>query len=81
MDILVFAVATAFNFLILKWKLEHKRYADFTFDLATMAIISFIFAGTMSGMAVGMMASFLISLYLLFFPPTFLQSKKQKLKT
>ena len=74
MEYLIIAVATFFNFIILKWKFEHERYADLAFDIATLVCISWLFAGTLGGMIVGMIASALISLYLLAFPPKFLQS-------
>lgn len=73
MEYLIIAVATFFNFIILKWKFEHKRYTDLAFDLATLVAISYLFGGTLGGMIVAMIASALISLYLLVFPPKFMQ--------
>lgn len=73
MEYLLIAVATFFNFIILKWKFEHERYADLAFDVATLCAISWLFSGTLGGMIVGMIASALISLYLIAFPPKFLQ--------
>lgn len=65
-------VATFFNFIILKWKFERKRYADLAFDIVTLVIISNLFGGTLGGMVVAMIASAFISIYLIFFPPKFL---------
>lgn len=73
MEYMIIAVATFFNFIILKWKFEHERYADLVFDVATLVVISWLFAGTLGGMIVGMIASALISLYLLVFPPKFMK--------
>ena len=65
----VIGIAVAFNFLIIKWKFEHSRYSDAVFDIATLAIISFLFAGSFGGLVVATVASAVISLYLLAFPP------------
>lgn len=62
-------IATAFNFLILKWKVEHARYADAALDVFTLTILSFLFSGSYAGLVVATVASALISLYLLAFPP------------
>lgn len=69
MFVLVAGAATAFNFIIIFWKLSHQRILDGLLDFATFAVIGFLFAGTMEGMVIGMIASFFISLYLLIFPP------------
>lgn len=71
MEILIMGLATFFNFMILKWKFEHRRYADLALDVATLAIISYLFSGSMTGMAIGMIASAFMSFYLLIFPPKF----------
>lgn len=36
MEILIIGVASAFNFLIVKWKLEHERYADVAYDVIVL---------------------------------------------
>lgn len=69
MEFVILGVFTAFNFLILKVKLEQKRILDFIFDIAALIIISSIFGGTLGGMTIAMIASFIISLTLFFFPP------------
>jgi hypothetical protein len=66
---LVIGVAVAFNFLIIKVKFERKRYADGLLDVTLLTIISFLFAGSFGGLVVATVASALISLYLLIFPP------------
>lgn len=73
MEMLIIAVATFFNFIILKWKFEHERYADLAFDVATLVCISWLFGGTLGGMVIAMIASALISLYLIVFPPKFMK--------
>ena len=67
--ILLAAVATAINFIFLKYKLEKKRYSDFITDIATMLVLGMLFAGTMGGLAIAMLAGFIISVYLWFRPP------------
>ena len=66
---IIIGIATAFNFLIIKWKVEHVRYADATLDVVTLTILSFLFSGSYSGLVVATVASAVISLYLLAFPP------------
>ena len=74
MEYLIIAVATFFNFIILKWKFERERYADLGFDLICLVAISWLFGGTLGGMTIAMIASALISLYLIAFPPKFMQN-------
>ena len=69
MEILMIGVATAFNFLIIKWKLEKKRFADAAFDIGILIILSVIFGGTLGGMTIAMIASAIVSLYLIWKPP------------
>jgi len=68
-ELLILGVFTAFNFLILKIKLESKRIADFFFDLGSFIILTMIFGGTLGGMTIAMVAGFIISITLLMFPP------------
>jgi hypothetical protein len=67
--ILFMAGVTAFNFLILKWKFERGRYGDLLFDIVTLALLGWMFKGTMGGMIIAMVASLMVSLYLIAFPP------------
>lgn len=69
MELLIMGIATAFDFLILKWKFEHRRYADFSLDLFLLLVIIELFHGSLSGMVIGMIAQVIISFYLLIFPP------------
>jgi hypothetical protein len=63
------AIATAFNFLIILWKFNHKRWSDASLDLIILATIAILFSGTVTGLQIGMIASMLVSLYLLANPP------------
>ena len=71
MEYLIMGIALAFDFLILKFKWEHRRYADFWMDLGLFLIIIQLMHGSMGGMIVGMIAQVIISFYLLIFPPKF----------
>ena len=69
MELALLGIATAFNFIVLKMKIESKRYGDATLDIIAILILSFIFGGTLGGMMIAMVASAVISLYLYFYPP------------
>lgn len=74
MEYLIMGVATFFNFIILLWKFQNGRFADLSFDIATLVVISWLFSGTLGGMIVAMIASAMISLYLIAFPPKFMKA-------
>lgn len=63
------AVATAFNFLIIIYKLQKRRFFHASVDFICFAAIAILFSSTITGLQIGMIASLLISLYLLLFPP------------
>ena len=69
MELLIIGLVTAFNFIVIYWKFKKNRISDAVLDLSIFAVISFMFAGTISGLTVGMISSFVVSLYLLFNPP------------
>ena len=73
MEAAVIGIATAFNFIVILFKFKRHRYEDAFFDLAIFTVISYMFAGTISGMSVGMVASAIVSIWLWFDPPKFLQ--------
>jgi len=66
--LLIAGFATFFNFLVLKWKFTNNRVADGALDASTLAIILYVTSGSMSGMVIGMIASSLFSVYLLWSP-------------
>lgn len=71
MEFLIIGIAVAFNFLVIKEKLEKRRYEDGILDLSILGLLTVVFAGTYGGLVVGTIASALISLYFLVRPPTF----------
>lgn len=76
MDLVVIAgIATAFNFLIIIWKFSNHRHIDASLDLLIFIAIAILFQGTVTGLQIGMIASMIVSIYLLIKPPklTFLE--------
>jgi len=83
--ILAFGLATAANLAVLKFKVEHFRYADATLDAVVLVVLAYIFGGSIDGLAVATVASAFVSLYLLVSPPDILldrmfDDKKKKKK-
>ena len=76
MEAILIALATAFNALIIKWKLEHSRYEDAALDFTILLSLAMLFGGSMGGMIIATMSSFFVSLYLLASPPKFTKSVK-----
>lgn len=69
MEFFIIGIAVAFNFLIIKAKLEHNRFADACLDAALLVGISLLFSGSYGGLVVATVASAIISIYLYFSPP------------
>lgn len=63
------AIATAFNFLIILYKFQRQKYLHAALDLCLFVVIAVLFSGTITGLQIGMIASMLVSLYLLISPP------------
>ena len=66
--IAVIGFATLFNIIIILYKFRKFRIVDAILDLSIMCAILAIFKGTFSALAVGMIASAGVSIYLLFYP-------------
>ena len=69
MEFLIIGIAVFFNVMVLKIKFERERYADLSFDLVVLVALSLLFSGSFGGLVVATVASALMSLYLLAFPP------------
>jgi hypothetical protein len=67
--VILAGVAVFANFAFLKLKLDSNRFLDLATDLFIIVLLSFLFAGTMGGLAIAMIGGFLISIYLWFSPP------------
>ena len=68
MTYVIMGIITAFNMLIIFWKFRKKRYPDAMLDMFMFLFLTSIFT-TAGGMFVGMVASFVISIYLFLYPP------------
>lgn len=67
-EILVMGLALAFNIVVVMWKLRHERVIDGLLDLSLLGVLMWLTAGTLTGMLVGTIASFIVSTYLLVYP-------------
>ena len=74
MEALLIGIAAAFNFLIIKWKLEKKRYEDAILDVVVLLSLSAMFGGTMGGMVIATIGSAIVSLTFIAKPPQFLKN-------
>lgn len=78
MEFILIGIVSAFNLIIIKVKLEKKRYEDAVFDLSLMTLLAFLFSGSYGGMVVAMVASLAISIYLLASPPKFTAALRKR---
>ena len=67
--IMIMGFALAFNMIVIKMKFEHGRSGDAWFDLGSLVILGWLFSGSVGGLAMGTIASAIISVYLFFSPP------------
>lgn len=67
--IVIAGIAMAFNFLIILWKFRKNRTLDAIVDAGIFLAIAIMSSGTVAGLQIGMIASFIVSLYLLMKPP------------
>lgn len=75
--ILIIGIATGFNFIIIMWKYKTGYLESAVIDFLILCGLAWMFSGTITGMAVGMVASCIVSLYLLISPPKFLTIKNK----
>lgn len=71
MEFLVLGIVVAINFIIIKMKLDRKRWEDAIFDVLTLLVIMALFRGSYAGLIVGSVASLFISIYFFASPPKF----------
>ena len=64
---LLIGCVTAFNFLILLIKWKARRFGDLSLDVLAVVVLSTLFGNTILGMLIAMVASLIISIYLLIF--------------
>ena len=63
------SIATTFNVIIIYYKFTHDKIMSGAIDIAVLVALSWLFIGTISGLSIGMIASFFFSIYLLISPP------------
>lgn len=64
-------IATTFNILVIKWKLEKGRIADGIFDACCLILLAGVMGGSLGGTIIGTIASACISISLFISPPKF----------
>ena len=69
MEALLIGVAASFNFLIIYWKIEHKRFLDAGLDAGILFILASLFSQSTGGMVIATIASAVVSLVLLIKKP------------
>jgi len=75
MEFLILGLVVAVNFIIVKMKLDRKRWEDAVFDVLTLLVVMALFSGSYAGLIVGSVASLFISLYFFASPPKFFSGK------
>ena len=65
----VLGMVTFFNFFVIYHKFKKNRLTDALLDTSIFIIISIMFAKTITGLLIGMIASMFMSIYLWFYPP------------
>lgn len=80
MELFVLGVVVAINFLIIKMKLDKKRWEDAIFDVIIFLIIMALFSGSYAGLVVGSIASLVVSVYFFASPPKFFSGENGFLK-
>lgn len=68
-SILMLGIATFFNIAVIKYKIEKGRVADAFLDVFILMVVGAVFSDTITGLAVGTLASAMFSIYLIFSPP------------
>jgi len=64
--IIMIGIATFFNFAIILHKWLNNNRVNAVIDIAVFVAIAYMFVGSISALAIGMVASFLFSIYLFF---------------
>jgi Mn2+/Fe2+ NRAMP family transporter len=80
MEYLILGLIVAVNFIIVKMKLDRKRWEDAIFDVTILLVIMALFSGSYAGLIVGSVASLFMSLYFFASPPKFFSGDNGFLK-
>lgn len=68
LELFILSIFVILNFIILRIKIDNKRYMDTVVDLSVMLFLTFLFNGTYKGMIVAMVSGFIFSVYLYYYP-------------
>jgi hypothetical protein len=75
---IVMSMALAFNLLVIWWKFTHERHLDATLDSGALVTLAYVFGGSTQALMMGTIASAIISIYFLMFPPKLSSKPKRK---
>lgn len=78
MEFLIIGIVSALNLILILHKFKKGRIEDGVFDTLFYICVTIIFSGSYAGMVVAMIASLIISIYLLSNPPTFFKKVLSK---
>lgn len=74
MELLLLGLVTGFNLLVIVYKFNSGRESEAVLDLVLFGVVIYIMSGAgQAGIFVGMVASAVVSTFLYFSPPKFLQ--------
>lgn len=79
MLLIILGVAMAFNIIVILMKLNRERYIDGLTDFAILVVFAIVLGGSAQSLAVGTIASCIISIYLFREEPKFLTQFKDNL--
>ena len=69
MELLLLTLATIINLFTIQWKLSRGRYKDVIIEIGIIVILSSLFGGTLTGMAIATSVSAAWSAYTIMFNP------------
>ena len=69
MTLLLLVIATIINLFTIQWKLSRGRYKDVIIEVAIIVVLSSLFEGTITGMAIATSVSAAWSAYTIMFNP------------
>jgi len=74
-ELLIIGLVSALNLIILKIKIDLKRYADSALDLTLFVMFMMFSGGTLGGIIIATIGSLVISIFLYFSPPRLIKVK------
>ena len=69
MELLLLTLATIINLFTIQWKLSRRRHKDVIIEISIIVILSSLFGGTLTGMAIATSVSAVWSTYTIIFNP------------